>query len=115
MGLRFDSCHDFGLSFLFDNCILNHSSFYKTKIRKTIFRNSQIREVDFTECDLTNSTFDTCDLSSAMFENTILEKVDFRTSYNYTIDPETNRLKKTKFSSSGIAGLLCKYDIEIEP
>src|SRR5690606_9781613 len=29
LGLRFDECHDFGLSFSFDNCQLHHSSFYK--------------------------------------------------------------------------------------
>jgi hypothetical protein len=37
-----------------------------------------------------------------------------RTSYNYSINPEVNRIKKAKFSTTGIAGLLHKYDIEIE-
>lgn len=27
------------------------------------------------------------------FENTILEKADFRTSFNYSIDPEKDRIK----------------------
>jgi len=44
----------------------------------------------------------------------LLEKVNFLTSYNYSIDPENNRLKKAKFSMNGLAGLLGKYDIEIE-
>jgi hypothetical protein len=43
-----------------------------------------------------------------------LEKADIRTSHNYTIDPEKNKVKKAKFSIHGIAGLLDKYDIEIE-
>jgi len=30
------------------------------------------------------------------------------------IDPEVNRIKKAKFSVSGVPGLLNKYDIEIE-
>lgn len=34
LGLHFDSCNEFGLSFSFENCILNLSSFYKTKIKK---------------------------------------------------------------------------------
>ena len=50
----------------------------------------------------------------AAFENTILEKADFRTSFNYSIDPGKNRIKKAKFSLAGIAGLLEKYDIEID-
>jgi len=40
---------------------------------------------------------------------------DFRTSVNYSLDPERNRIKKARFSLSGIAGLLDKYDIEIDP
>lgn len=113
LGLRFDTCSDFGLSFSFDNCILNHSSFYKTKLKKMFFKNSQFQETDFTECDLTNSLFDNCDFANAMFENSILEKADLRTSYNYIIDPEANRIKKAKISLSGAAGLLSKYDLEI--
>ena len=113
LGLRFDHCYEFGLSFSFENCILNHSSFYKTKIKKTTFKNVQLQETDFTECDLTNSVFDNCDLTGATFDGTIIEKSDFRTSYNYTIDPEMNRIKKAKFSIFGVSGLLSKYDIEI--
>jgi hypothetical protein len=50
----------------------------------------------------------------ATFESTIIEKADFRTSFNYSIDPEKNRIKKARFSLAGIAGLLDKYDIEID-
>ena len=73
----------------------------------------QVRN-DFTEADLTNSVFDNCDLAGAKFEKTILEKADLRTSHNYSIDPEINKIKKAKFSVHGITGLLDKYDIEIE-
>ena len=53
-------------------------------------------------------------ISKAIFENTILEKADFRTAYNYAIDPEINKIKRARFSSFGVAGLLQKYDIDIE-
>jgi uncharacterized protein YjbI with pentapeptide repeats len=84
------------------------------KIKTTIFKNCQLLETDLTESDLTGSTFDNCDLSGATFDNTNLEKVDFRTSFNFTIDPEINRIKKAKFSLPGVLGLLNKYDIVIE-
>ena len=84
------------------------------KIKKNVFRNCNLKEVDFTESDLSNSLFENCDLSRAIFSNTILEKCDFRSSYNYSIDPEQNRIKKAKFSVSGISGLLDKYNIIIE-
>jgi uncharacterized protein YjbI with pentapeptide repeats len=114
LGLRFDTCNEFGLSFSFDGCQLNHSSFFKTKIKKTIFKNSQLQETDFTESDLTAAVFDNCDMTRVLFYHTILEKADFRTSYNYSIDPEINRMKKAKFSILGVSGLLDKYNIDIE-
>jgi fluoroquinolone resistance protein len=122
LGLNFGDCNEFGFAVSFDTCILDRSSFLSTvsplkkrvKLRQTIFKNSQLYEVDFTECDLSAAIFDNCDLTGAIFKDTILEKADFRTTINYSIDPELNRIKKAKFSRSGIAGLLDKYDIEIE-
>lgn len=113
LGLRFDDCSDFNLSFRFETCSLNHSSFYKKKIRKTYFEDCQLQDVDFTESDLTGSIFSKCDLLNATFENSILEKVDFRSALNYSIDPHLNRVKKAKFSLSGLPGLLEKFDIDI--
>ncbi len=123
LGLNFGGCNKFGFVVCFDTCILNHSSFtdrdsppqQRVKFKQTVFKNSQLHEVDFTECDLSSTIFDNCDLTGTIFEYTILEKADFRNSVNYSIDPELNRIKKAKFSRSGIAGLLDKYDLEIDP
>jgi uncharacterized protein YjbI with pentapeptide repeats len=114
LGLQFQSCNPFNFSFMCDGCMLNHSSFYQMKLKQTTFKNTQLCEVDFGMCDLTGSIFDRCDLAGAMFEDSILEKVDFRTAFHYSIDPIANRIKKARFSLSGIAGLLDRYDIEIE-
>jgi fluoroquinolone resistance protein len=122
LGLNFGECNEFGFVVDFDTCILKHSSFVsmatslkqRIRLKQTIFKDSQLDEVDFTECDLTSAVFDNCDLTGAIFEYTILEKADFRTASNYSIDPELNRIKKAKFSQPGLAGLLDKYDIEIE-
>jgi uncharacterized protein YjbI with pentapeptide repeats len=83
------------------------------KCKKTTFKNCTLHEVDFTESDLTSSVFDNCDFAGALFENTILEKADFTSSFNYSINPDINKIKKAKFSASGVLGLLGKYDIEI--
>ena len=113
-GIHFEQCNKFMTSLSFDNCQLNLSSFYKLKLKRTSFKNSVLHEVDFTEADISESVFDNCDLAKAVFENTNLEKADLRTSFNYSINPDINRIKKAKFSVSGIAGLLSKYDIVIE-
>ena len=114
LGLHFEDCSDFLFAVNFDTCILNLSSFFKQKLKKIFFKNCSLHEVDFTEADLSDSIFENCDLSGAKFEKTTLEKADLRSSFNYSIDPEINKIKKAKFSIYGIAGLLDKYDIEIQ-
>ncbi|WP_026995901.1 pentapeptide repeat-containing protein [Flectobacillus major] len=113
LGLIFDTCNDFLLALIFENCVLNHSSFYKRKLKKTVFKNTSLQEVDFSEADLSQAVFDNCDFFNATFGRTNLEKADLRTSYNYVLDPENNRIKKAQFSLSGLSGLLLKYDIVV--
>lgn len=114
MGLRFDECSKKILSFSFEGCVLNFSVFVKLKLKTTVFRDCQVREVDFGGCDLTGSDFSGSDLSSAVFEDTVLEGADFRTAYNFSIDPENNRMRKARFSVHGLAGLLGKYQVVVE-
>lgn len=114
LGLHFEICNPFLFEVRFDNCQLNLSSFYKLSMKGTTFNGSSIQEVDFVEANLTKSTFTNCDLLGALFENTVLEQSDFREAYNYSIDPEMNRIAKAKFSSSGLQGLLSKYDIVVD-
>ncbi len=114
LGLHFKDCNDFVLSVYFENCILKLSSFFKLKLRKTRFKSCNLQDVDFSETDLSGAVFDNCDFQRAIFINSNLEKVDFRSSINYSFDPEKNRIKKAKFSRAEVIGLLDKYDIEIE-
>jgi fluoroquinolone resistance protein len=113
LGLRFDECSKMILSFSFEACTLNLSVFFQLKLKGTQFRDCQLREVDFGACDLTNANFSGCDLNSAMFENTILEGADFRTANNFSINPEINKMRKARFSTHGLAGLLGKYQIVV--
>lgn len=114
LGVNFAECNDFLFSVNFEDCLLNLSSFYKLKLKGANFKNCSLHEGDFTETDLTNAIFDNCDLSGAIFKNSNLEKADLRTAYNFSIDPEINRMKKAKFSRMGLDGLLHKYNIDIE-
>ena len=113
LGLHFDSCSTFGLSLGFEGCMLDNSTFFKLKLKKTVFKDCQLQEVDFSSCDLSESVFDNCNLARATFNETNLEKADFRTAYRYSLNPETNRIKKAKFSLIGVVGLLDKYGIEV--
>ncbi len=83
-------------------------------MKKTVFSRCSLQEADFTETDLTEVSFNECDLQLARFEHTVLEKADLRTSYNYTIDPALNKVRKARFSLPGVLRLLDKYDINID-
>jgi len=73
-----------------------------------------MEEVDFTETDLSKSVFAHSNLNRALFYKTNLEKTDFRTAYNYSFDPDENRIKGAKFLNPAVLGLLAKYQIEID-
>jgi uncharacterized protein YjbI with pentapeptide repeats len=84
------------------------------KMPKTKFTNCGLQEVDFSEAVLTASQFEKCDLSGAIFDSTNLEAADLRTSFNYSINPQTNKIRKARFSLEGVVGLLYTFDIVIE-
>ncbi len=114
MGVRFDLCNPFGLSFSFNHCILDHCSFFRTEIPATDFTGSRLWEADLAEAVLMGANFSKCDLTGATFDNTQLERADFRSAYGYSIRPDANKLKKAKFSLPAVTGLLDGYDIELE-
>jgi fluoroquinolone resistance protein len=113
-GLDFSKGKDFLFELHFESCILDNAIFYKKKNKSAKFTDCSLVETDFTEADLTDCTFANCNLNRAFFNRTQLKNADFRTSYNYTIDPDNNNLKKARFSVQGLPGLLSKYDIRIE-
>jgi len=113
-GADFSKSVDFLFEVNFTNCILDNAIFYKKKNKGAKFTDCSMVETDFTEADLTDAHFNNCNLNRAFFNRTILKNADFRTSYNFIIDPDINNLKKARFSVHGLPGLLAKYDIRIE-
>ncbi|MBO9636377.1 MAG: pentapeptide repeat-containing protein, partial [Chitinophagaceae bacterium] len=41
LGLHFETCNEFGLAMSFHHSVLNHSSFYGVKLKKTLFEQCQ--------------------------------------------------------------------------
>jgi len=93
---------------------LNFASFLKLKLKGMIFKDSSMQDVEFAEADLTNVSFLNCDLHRANFEHTILEGADLRSAYNFSIDPEVNKIKKARFAQDNLSGLLHKYNLRID-
>ena len=83
-------------------------------MKKTPFQRCSLKAVDFTEANLTEIKFIDCNLVDALFDRSVLEKADFTSAVNYRIDPNSNQIKKAKFSLEGLPGLLSAYQIEIK-
>lgn len=113
-GVNFFECCRTVLSMRFMKCDLRCASFDGLPLRKTVFEDSSLREVQFARADLAGSSFTRCDLARAAFLRTNLENADFSTAYNFTLDPDANRLRKAKFSVFGLPGLLEKYGLDVE-
>ncbi len=47
VGIHFGDCNPFSLSLHLEDCLLNLSSFYKLKLKGTLFKRCNLQEVDF--------------------------------------------------------------------
>ncbi len=112
--VNFSMCNKLIFEVRFNNCILDFSKFYTLKIKGTPFINCSLIAVDFMATDLTEVLFENCDLYRAEFAKAIANKANFKTSYNYTIDPKTTKIKRAVFSLQGLKGLLFKHEIIIQ-
>jgi uncharacterized protein YjbI with pentapeptide repeats len=113
VGIGFSECNSFNFAAIFENCQLNYCSFYKVDLSRTQFIKCQLKEADFTEANIKNVKIYECDLLHARFENTNLEKADLTNSFNYSINPEINRIKGAVFTFPEVIGLLDTFDIQI--
>ena len=112
--LRFDYLKPFLLEMKFEDCELSSSSFLALDLNGTSFKNCNLKKCDFAECNLQKAEFQNCDLDMAIFENTDLQEANLISALNYTIDPDSNKIKGAKFHTQGLEGLLKKYQIVIE-
>jgi uncharacterized protein YjbI with pentapeptide repeats len=83
-------------------------------MRLAKFSNCDLQETDFSMAELVHATFDQCNFAGAVFDATNLENADLRTSYQFNINPSTNKIKKARFSKDSLEGLLNHLDIIIE-
>ncbi|MFC1774980.1 pentapeptide repeat-containing protein, partial [Nanoarchaeota archaeon] len=93
---------------------VSNGVFSDVNLKGTAFKDCQISDCDFIKTNLTEVNFDSCDLKGSTFENCELTSTSFKGSKNYSINPNKNYLKKTKFSFPEVVSLLDCFDIEIE-
>uniref|UniRef100_Q3AR20 MCBG protein (Microcin resistance protein)-like protein n=1 Tax=Chlorobium chlorochromatii (strain CaD3) TaxID=340177 RepID=Q3AR20_CHLCH len=114
LGVPFSDCRQLLLSFRLERCMARLALFCRLKLKGSLWSECMLQEADFSEADLSNALFERCEFPQATFFHTNLEGADFRTSWHYSINPATNRVRKARFSLAGIAGLLESFDVVIE-
>ncbi len=113
VGFPFQDCNDFLFSVAFTECQLNLATFIGMQLSRTVFKDCKLHHTDFSEANLNGSKFLNCDLKHTIFDQTNLERVDFKTAFNFQINPETNTIKQAIFSKTNVLGLLKQYHINI--
>ncbi len=108
--VNFAMCDKLIFEVHFKNCALDFSKFYTLKLKGTTFIDCSLIAVDLMSTELTAVLFDRCDLYRTEFAKAIANGANFKTSFNYTIDPTKTKIKKAIFSLSGIKGLLYKFN-----
>ena len=83
-------------------------------LKNALFSKCSIKEADFSQSQLNDSSFSNSDLMRSNFVGSNLSGCDFRGAINYVIDIESCNLKKAKFSSPEVLGLLSNLDILID-
>lgn len=111
--VNFAMCDKLIFEIHFKESTLDFSKFYTLKIKGTTFVDCSLIAVDFMSTDLTEVVFDNCDLYRSEFSKANASKANFKTSYNYTIDPTKTKVKKGIFSLNGVKGLLFKHEIAV--
>jgi uncharacterized protein YjbI with pentapeptide repeats len=113
LGVNFSECVDFLFAIGLADCMADYSSYVRKKMTKMLFAGTSLKGADFTGADLSGAEFPGCNLEDAVFAATICREADFSTAVNYIIDPEQNSIRRAKFSTAGLTGLLAKYTIRV--
>jgi uncharacterized protein YjbI with pentapeptide repeats len=113
VGADFFKCEKTFFSASFKNSVLQYCNFSDLDMKNTTFSGSQLKENYFTDTCLKSADFSDVDLLGTTFHNCDLSKADFSTARHYDINPESNKIKKAKFSLPEAVGLLRGFDITI--
>ena len=113
VGAEFFKCEKTFFSANFENSLVHYCNFSDLNMKNASFCKSKLKESHFTNTALSGADFEDVDLSGTIFHGCDLSKADFSKAINYDIDPQTNKIKKAKFSLPEAVGLLRGFDITI--
>ncbi|MBA3816424.1 MAG: pentapeptide repeat-containing protein [Parachlamydiaceae bacterium] len=109
VGAEFFKCEKTFFSPKFENCLLHYCNFSDLNMKKISFVGNKLKECHFTNTNLISADFGEVDLYGTAFHNCDL----FTSSVRYDFDPQTNKIRKAKFSLYEAVGLLRGFGITI--
>lgn len=97
----------------FEDCRLDYAVFVGVKLRKTWLKGCSLQEAYLDRSDWVGSVFEDCDLARCSFSGANLERCDFTSAFGFVIRPEECKLKKARFTTFGLSGLVAHLGIEV--
>lgn len=97
----------------FENCRLNHSSFFGLDLSELKARNCLIKETDLRNAILCKAVFQNCDFNNSLFGNTDLREANFTRARNYLINLARNNCQDAEFSLPEALNLLTTSGIKL--
>lgn len=113
IGIEFYKCDKTLFSLQLQHCIAMSCNFSEMKMKKSSFQGSKIIECYFDGTQLMESNFRETDLQRTIFRHCDLSQADFSEAKNYSIDPQSNILRKALFTLPEALSLLNFFDIKI--
>ena len=95
----------------FTECVVDFSAFIGLTLRSITLQKCSAKEVEFSEADLSSADFRGTDLTKSRFQQTNLTRANFEDATNYSIDVNSNKLSKARFSLPEALSLLYGLDI----
>lgn len=114
VGCNFSKTKEFGFAVQFIRCNVSYVSFDQKKLFKSTFKNCNLAHSNFTQADLSKCILTDCDCSETVFMQTNLAGVNFTTNYHFIIDPAQNNVKKARFASHSLGGLVQSFGIIVD-
>lgn len=113
MGVLFETAKAFLFSIEARDTLFNHASFFGVDLQNSSFSKCTFEQADFTNAKCEGVHFKECSLHLARFEYTALQRADFTSARDFSIDPNVNQVKGTRFANDNLSGLLDAHPIEI--
>jgi uncharacterized protein YjbI with pentapeptide repeats len=111
--LNFSEVNSFMLEMRFTDCQLHFCDWKDMVLSDISFVNCHLQENTFERCDMRNCRMESCNMDRAQFTRNDLRTFDVSSNYNFSLDPELNKIKGMQLHERQLICLLFKYELDV--